>query len=108
MSLKVQVRAIKDTVSKQSEHNEVDGGPHAGPHSSLRTNAIVHHLVPVLSRQDLRKHMTFSTGLKGALGFDLVNSCEEQYSADLKHGHDRRRKGVEVCRGVVFKDEPVK
>lgn len=26
---------------------------------------------------------------------------------DLKHGHDGCRKGVKVCRRVVFKDEPV-
>lgn len=47
---------MKDTVSKQCEHNKVDGGPHAGLHSSLRSNTIVHDLVPVLSGQDLRKH----------------------------------------------------
>lgn len=29
-------------------------------------------------------------------------------SPDLKDGHDGCRKGVKVCRGVVFKDEPVR
>lgn len=47
---------IKDTVSKQSEHYKVYGRPHARLHTSLRANAVVHHLVPVLSSQDLRKH----------------------------------------------------
>lgn len=44
---------VKDTVSKQGEDDEVDGGPHAGLHSSLRANAVVHHLIPVLSSEDL-------------------------------------------------------
>lgn len=46
---------MKDTVSKQCEHYKVDGGPHAGLHPSLRANTVVHHLVPVLSREDLRE-----------------------------------------------------
>lgn len=44
---------MKDTVSKQCEHYKVDRGPHARLHSSLRANTVVHHLVPVLSSQDL-------------------------------------------------------
>lgn len=43
----------KDAVSKECEHYEVDGGPHARLHSALRANPVVHHLVPVLSSQDL-------------------------------------------------------
>lgn len=46
---------MKDTVSEQREHDEVDGGPHAGLHSSLRANPVVHHLIPVLSCEDLIK-----------------------------------------------------
>lgn len=44
----------EDTVSKQREDDEVDGGPHAILHASLRADAVVHHLVPVLAGQDLK------------------------------------------------------
>lgn len=44
-----------DTVSKQGEDDEVDGGPHARANASLGADAIVHHLVPVLARQDLQE-----------------------------------------------------
>lgn len=47
---------IKDTVPKQCKNNEVDRRPHARLNPSLRSNPIVHHFVPVLSSQDLRKH----------------------------------------------------
>ena len=43
----------KDTVSKQSQHDEVDGGPHPVLHAPLGSDPVVHHLVPVLARQDL-------------------------------------------------------
>lgn len=46
-------RVMKDTVSEKSEDYKVDGRPHARLHSSLRANTIIHHLVPVLSSQDL-------------------------------------------------------
>lgn len=48
--------AIKDTVPKQRKNYEVDGGPHARLNPSLRSNPIIHHLIPVLSSQNLRKH----------------------------------------------------
>lgn len=44
-----------DTVPKQGEDDEIDGGPHARANTSLGADAIVHHLVPVLTRQDLQK-----------------------------------------------------
>lgn len=54
-------RVKEDTVSKQREHDEVNRGPHAGLDSPLRANTVVHHLVPVLPRQDLRKHSTVTS-----------------------------------------------
>lgn len=47
----------KDTVPKQGEHYEVYGGPHAVLHSSLGADAIVHHLIPVLTSQDLESQL---------------------------------------------------
>lgn len=44
-----------DTVSEQGEDDEVDGGPHARANASLRADAVVHHLVPVLACQDLHE-----------------------------------------------------
>lgn len=43
----------KDTVAKKSEHNEEDRESHALVDSALRLDAIIHHHVPVLARQDL-------------------------------------------------------
>lgn len=45
----------KDTVSKQGEHNEIDRRPHARADPTLGADPVVHHLIPVLTRQDLRK-----------------------------------------------------
>ena len=45
----------KDTVSKQGEHNEIDSWPHAWADPTLGADPIVHHLIPVLTRQDLHK-----------------------------------------------------
>lgn len=44
-----------DTVPKQGEDDEIDGGPHARANASLGADAVVHHLVPILTRQDLQK-----------------------------------------------------
>ena len=44
----------KDTVSKQSEDYEVDGRPHAVLHASLGPDPVVHHLIPVLTGQNLQ------------------------------------------------------
>ena len=44
-----------DTVSKQGEDDEIDGGPHARANTSLGADAVVHHLVPVLTCQDLQE-----------------------------------------------------
>lgn len=43
----------EDTVSKECEDYEIDGGEHAAVNASLRLNAMVHHSVPVLTSQDL-------------------------------------------------------
>lgn len=45
----------KDTVSKQGEHNEIDSRPHARADPALGADSVVHHLIPVLTRQDLHK-----------------------------------------------------
>lgn len=50
-----------DTVSKQGEDDEIDGGPHARANTSLGADAIVHHLVPVLTRQDLQEKQASSS-----------------------------------------------
>lgn len=50
-----------DTVPKQGEDDEIDGGPHARANTSLGADAIVHHLVPVLTRQDLQEKQTSSS-----------------------------------------------
>lgn len=44
----------KDTVTEQSEHYEVDGWPHAVLNTSLWADSIIHHLVPVLTSQNLQ------------------------------------------------------
>lgn len=48
---------VEDTVSKEGEHDEVDGRPHAVLDSALRANPVVHHLVPVLTCQNLQRQM---------------------------------------------------
>lgn len=50
-----EVHLKKDTVAKQGKHNEVDGRPHAWADPALGADPIVHHLIPVLTRQDLHK-----------------------------------------------------
>lgn len=50
----------QDTVSKEREDDEVDGGEHAASNASLRLDAVVHHSVPVLTGQNLSE-----TGTKG-------------------------------------------
>lgn len=52
---------MEDTVSKQCKHYKVDRGPHARLHSSLRANTVVHHLIPVLTSQDLREESRKNT-----------------------------------------------
>lgn len=42
-----------DTVSKQRQDDEVDGGEHAAPNASLGLNAMVHDGIPVFTRQNL-------------------------------------------------------
>lgn len=44
----------EDTVSKECEDDEVDGGEHPTSDTSLRLYAMVHHSVPVLTCQNLR------------------------------------------------------
>lgn len=44
----------KDTVTEQSEHDKVDGRPHAVLNATLRANPIVHYLIPVLTSQNLQ------------------------------------------------------
>lgn len=136
-------RVMKDTVSKQCKHYKVDGGPHARLHSSLRANTVVHHLIPVLSSEDLRKRTHNNTQSNTV----FIHKTEQHHGAwlytahflwcwythnyiscsvlfavitwvernklsglfpNLKDSHDSCRKGVEVCRRVVFKDEPVR
>lgn len=48
--------AQKDTVSKQSQHYEVNWWPHAILDPALWANPIIHHLVPVLACQDLQEN----------------------------------------------------
>lgn len=62
-----------DTVSEQGEDDEVDGGPHARANASLRADAVVHHLVPVLARQDL--HESKPAGRSPATLVTLTPSC---------------------------------
>lgn len=45
----------EDTVSKEREDDEVDGGEHAAANPSLRLDPVVHDGVPVLASQNLRK-----------------------------------------------------
>lgn len=45
---------MQDTVPKQRQHNEINGGPHAIVHPSLRTDAVIHHLIPVFTCQNLQ------------------------------------------------------
>lgn len=47
-------RAREDTVAEEREDDEVDGEDHAALDAALRLDAVVHDLVPVLARQDLR------------------------------------------------------
>ncbi len=45
---------MKDTVAKEHENDEVGGVDHAAAvDAALRLDARVHHLVPVLAREDL-------------------------------------------------------
>lgn len=39
----------EDTVSKQCENDEINGGEHATPHPSLRLNPVIHDSIPVLT-----------------------------------------------------------
>lgn len=78
---------IEDTISKESEDDEVDGGKHPTSNASLRLDAVVHDSVPVLARQNLRKTGVGSTrkGLrlvqKGHL--DLTE-CELNYFTEQR------------------------
>lgn len=48
---------LQDTVAKKCEDNEEDGEDHPFViHSSLGLNAIIHHHVPVFSRQNLKSN----------------------------------------------------
>lgn len=52
---------LRDTVSEQSEDNEVDGGEHAAVDAALRLDPVIHHCVPVLPGEDLQeKHRPVS------------------------------------------------
>lgn len=51
----------KDTVSKQRQDDEVKGREHAFADAALRLDPVIHHCVPVLSRQDLRRASTTDT-----------------------------------------------
>lgn len=44
----------EDTVPKERQHDEVDGEHHAALHTPLRLDAVVHDLIPVFARQDLK------------------------------------------------------
>ena len=44
----------EDTVPEERQHDEVDGEHHATLHAPLRLDAIIHDLVPVFARQDLK------------------------------------------------------
>lgn len=48
----------EDTVAKECQNNEVDGGKHATTNSSLRFDPMIHDSIPVLSCQnlDIKKH----------------------------------------------------
>lgn len=43
----------KDTVTKQRQDDEVNGGEHPRADAALRLYPVVHHRVPVFPRQDL-------------------------------------------------------
>lgn len=76
-----------DTVSEQGEDDEVDGGPHARANASLRADAVVHHLVPVLARQDL--HESKPAGRSPATLVTLTPSCHP----DTLHQPHQRAQG---------------
>lgn len=71
----------EDTVSKECEDDEVDGGEHATPNASLRLDAVVHHSVPVLAGQNLGK-----TGTKGVN--KLVQISQTAELNDFMKGRD--------------------
>lgn len=47
-------RPSEDTVPEERQHDEVDGEHHAALHAPLRLDAVIHDLVPVFARQDLK------------------------------------------------------
>lgn len=51
----------RDTVAKKSENDEENREGHALVDSTLRLDAVVHHHVPVLARQDLTDRQTRQT-----------------------------------------------
>lgn len=66
-------RQEKDTVSKQREDDEVDGGEHATPHSSLRFDPMIHHRIPVLSSQNLEEKARLKADLTRQLKPNIVD-----------------------------------
>lgn len=62
---------LKDTVSKQRQDDEVAGREHAFADSTLRLDPVVHHGVPVLPGQDLRKSGVGRPARTRALGHDV-------------------------------------
>lgn len=66
-------RREKDTVSEQREDDEVDGGEHATPHSSLRFDPVIHHCIPVLSSQNLEEKARLKADRTRQLNPDIVD-----------------------------------
>lgn len=81
---------MKDTVPKEGEDDEVDGEHHATLHAPLRLDAIIHDLIPVLARQDLKdrdkhtaKHLSASSSREPQLQPGSLSPPPTQVFTDL-------------------------
>ena len=74
---------IKDTVPKQSEDYEVDGRPHAVLHASLGPDPIVHHLIPVLTGQNLQTNTQPQSTTGQILTKICLKNTRHQHTLDV-------------------------
>lgn len=95
----------QDTVSKESENNEVNGREHSAMNTPLWFNPMVHDSVPVFPSEDLQKQ---KLGLKYSIAKQWQKK-QQQHKIDfhLEDGENGCRESVKIsCWGLVFKIEP--
>lgn len=80
---------MKDTISKQSQNNEVDRWPHPRLHSTLRPDAIVHDFIPVLASENLETQWTYSR--------PTWNLCQSNSTEIFSHNRNTKIQQILPC-----------